>query len=252
MAPTHPPAAAEVLGRHPRICCLCPAPARPRGSRSATRVPRPDETFKRIPEAGNGEGEAAVLGACCPLGIAAQVPGTERRPGFASTGFPVSFAGLECSCGAAGLGTGAVAPGTAGTPHGDTGTAAKPQFGSLGGGHRGDIVEGRIHPTLVSRTAVTGMGRAGDSGLGGARGGIVAVGRALVAAVTAVTAERGAARAWPHPRAINSWHRSLGQSSSGDSPGSCGTGTPGQGLSGGCSAPKPPLSAVPALSPSRE
>lgn len=45
-----------------------------------------------------------MLGACCPLGIAAQVPGTERRPGFASTGFPVSFAGLECSCRAAGLG----------------------------------------------------------------------------------------------------------------------------------------------------
>lgn len=47
-------------------------------------------------------GAACVLGACCPLGIAAQVPGTAGRPGFASAGFPVSFAALECSCRAAG------------------------------------------------------------------------------------------------------------------------------------------------------
>lgn len=33
-------------------------------------------------------GEACVPGACCPLGIAAQIPGTDRRPGFATTGFP--------------------------------------------------------------------------------------------------------------------------------------------------------------------
>lgn len=86
-----------------------------------------------------------MLGGCCSLGIAAQVPGTARWPGFASTEFPVSFASLECSCRAAGLGTGAVGPETAGTSHRDMGTRAKPQFGSPDGGYLGDIVEGRIH-----------------------------------------------------------------------------------------------------------
>lgn len=38
-------------------------------------------------------GEACVPGACCPLGIAAQIPGTDRRPGFATTGFPQRFPG---------------------------------------------------------------------------------------------------------------------------------------------------------------
>lgn len=168
-----------------------------------------------------------MLGACCPLGIAAQVPGTERRPGFASTGFPVSFAGSECSCRAAGLGTGAVGPGTAGTPHRDTETREKSQFGSPHGGYLGDIAEDSSNPCERRESdwsdwdgqswgqrprgwrcrGGASAGDSGDSGDSSAEG-------AGIAAQHLLQPE-----AWPQPRAINSWHRSPGQSRAWDSPG---------------------------------
>lgn len=95
------------------------------------------------------------------------------------------------------------------------------------------------------------MGRGGDSGLGG---GIFPVGRALV------TAARGAGRAaqhllqpeaWPHPRAINSWHCSLGQTSPGITrvPAEWGTLRAG---GWGLLFPKAALQRGPSLSPSWE
>lgn len=125
-------------------------------------------------------GEACVLGACCPLGIAAQVPGTDGRPGFASAGFPVSFAVLVCSCRAAGWGEGPAGLGGTGTPCLGTGTGVKSQPGSLDEGVLGSpglswegITEGRMQPapsvrgSLIWRS-VAGTGRA--SGAGGASG----------------------------------------------------------------------------------
>lgn len=82
--------------------------------------------------------EACVLGACCPLGIAAQVPGTDGRPGFASTGFPVSFAALVCSCRAAERGRQDRGGGDLGLLTPGTGTGVKSQFGSLDGGNAGE------------------------------------------------------------------------------------------------------------------
>lgn len=144
--------------------------------------------------------------------------------------------------------------------HGDQGKAPiwLPGLGDTGGTSRRDS------STLFGRgslTGVTGMGRAGDSGLGGRRGGIVPVERELV---TAVTAAGGAGRAaqhlllpeaWPHPRAINSWHGSPGQRSARDSPGSCGMGNTRQGGWGPLlpqSRPTARSRRSPALSPSWE
>lgn len=172
-------------------------------------------------------GEACVLGACCPLGIAAQVPGTDGRPGFASTGFPVSFAALVCSCKAAGWERGRRDRGEPGLLTWAQGPEQSPSlapwmlggcWGVLGRAE-GGIMEGRMQPapSVPGSLIWCSVARKTELGAGGLRGpgaGIApGAGRALGTAGSAGSGMGRAAehllllKAWPRPRAISSWRR---------------------------------------------